>query len=287
MILLIESGSTNTHWRLLLPENSKPIDFHSEGINPYYQNPEEIKNSQAKVIESIKQYSIQEIHYYGTGITGEKQKEILRDLFQSTFSNVDSISIKNDLESAAIANLGEESGIACILGTGSNSGYFENGQLITQIPPLGFWLGDEGSGGHLGKSLVLAYLHRELPDEIRLIFIKRFGEMNRMDILQKAYKEEFPNRWFATFSKFLFDHRKHPYIYQLIQNSFELFAQKYLLKYPQVGFTKVHFTGSVGFYFSDILRKTMQANGITVGHISENPMAGLTLYHKKKFRNIN
>ena len=102
-----------------------------------------------------------------------------------------------------------------------------NGLLIHQVPPLGFWLGDEGSGGHLGKSLVLSYLHKEMPDDMLGFFNKRFGEMTRTDILQKAYKEEFPNRWFATFSKFIFDHRKHPFVYHLIQNSFQEFVSKY------------------------------------------------------------
>ncbi len=281
MILLIESGSTNTHWRILEKEKQQPIDFHSKGINPYYQTKEEILEVQKRTLLELQAFEIKEIYYYGTGITGEVQQFILVEIFQQFFPNKPKISIKNDLESAAISTLGKENGIACILGTGSNSGYFESGKLTFQVPPLGFWLGDEGSGGHLGKSLVLAYLHQELPEDIRALFVKRFGELQRLDILQKAYKEEYPNRWFANFSKFLFDHRKHPYIYQLIQQSFELFCQNYLLKYPQIHSTKVHFTGSVGFYFSDILRKTLNANGITVGHINENPMAGLTLFHKK------
>lgn len=283
MILLVESGSTNTNWRIITSLNEQPIDLYSQGINPYYQTASEIENTQSAIFLQLEAFPIEQIHYYGTGITGEKEKELLSSLFKKYCKSAKSISIKNDLESAAISLLGHESGIACILGTGSNSGYFEKGQLIEQVPPLGFWLGDEGSGGYLGKSLVLAYLHKELPEDLRNIFIKRFGELSRTDILQKAYKGDFPNRWFATFSKFLFDHRKNPFIYSLIQQAFDSFIQKYLLKYPQIHETKVHFTGSVAFYFSDLLRKSLQSNGISVGVISENPMAGLTLHHKNLY----
>lgn len=282
MILVIESGSTNTTWRILQDSVNKPIEFHSSGINPYYENIDHIKASQLKVLEEIKQYTVQKIYYYGTGITGDKEKQILSTLFNEFLPTCQYIVIKNDLESAAISCVGKEKGIACILGTGSNSGYFENGLLIHQVPPLGFWLGDEGSGGHLGKSLVLSYLHKEMPDDMLGSFIKRFGEMTRTDILQKAYKEEFPNRWFATFSKFIFDHRKHPFVYHLIQNSFQEFVSKYLVKYPQIRSSKVHFTGSVAFYFSDILRSVLVENQITCGIICENPIAGLTLFHKKE-----
>lgn len=281
MILLVESGSTNTHWRLISSQNKQTRDFHSQGINPYYQSKEEIELAQHSILENLCEEPIIEIHYYGTGITGDTEKLLLKSIFEKHFKKAQQIIIKNDLESAAISTLGNDSGIACILGTGSNTGYFENGILTYQVPPLGFWLGDEGSGGHLGKSLVLAFLHKEMPIDIRELFIKRFGDLSRTDILHKAYKEEFPNRWFATYSKFLFDYRKHPFIYQIIQNSFELFCEKYLLKYPQINQTKVHFTGSVAFYFSDILRKIVNKHGIIVGVISENPMAGLTLHHKK------
>lgn len=281
MILIVESGSTNSHWRIISSNTEKPEDFHSQGINPYYQSVEEIEKSQLSLLDKLQSFAVSEIFFYGTGITGEKEVQIIKKVLSKIVSDTHRIHVHNDLESAAISTIGHKEGIACILGTGSNSGYFQNGKLVEQIPPLGFWLGDEGSGGHLGKSLVLAYLHKELPDDLRELFCKRFGELQRTDVFTKAYKEDYPNRWFATFSKFLFDHRKHPFIYQLIQHSFEEFCKKYLLKYTQIRHTKVHFTGSVAFYFSDILRRTLGTHGITVGVISENPMAGLTFHHKK------
>jgi len=133
---------------------------------------------------------------------------------------------------------------------------------------------------------MLAYLHRELPADLRSLFEKRYGEVDRLTILQKAYREEFPNRWFASFSKFLFDHRKHPFCYQLIEKSFQSFCELYLLKYEKALNLPIHFTGSVAFYYADILRRVLKANKVQAGIISEGPMAGLTLYYKELHRSI-
>jgi hypothetical protein len=120
-----------------------------------------------------------------------------------------------------------------------------------------------------------------MPSEILAVFEKRFGALDRLSVLDKAYKQSFPNRWFASFSKFLFDHRRDGFCYGLIEQSFESFISLYLKRYPE-GQT-FHFTGSVAFYYSDILKKIMKRNGLTIGHISEEPMAGLCLYHKGEF----
>ena len=118
------------------------------------------------------------------------------------------------------------------------------------------------------------------------MFVKRYGELDRLEILQHAYRGEFPNRWFASFSKFLFDHRKHPFCYQLIEKSFLAFCDLYLLKYPQASTAPIHFTGSVAFYYADILQRVLKAKKLHVGIISEGPMAGLTLYYKELHRDL-
>jgi hypothetical protein len=123
-------------------------------------------------------------------------------------------------------------------------------------------------------------LHKELPEELREKFDKRFGAKDRLDILDRAYHQPFPNRYFASYSKFLFDNRRHPFVYQLAYQSFEAFFVKYLKKYPQIATHKVHFTGSVAFYYSDLLRQVANDQQISLGHILESPIAGLTLYHK-------
>ncbi|MHA8075111.1 N-acetylglucosamine kinase [Aquirufa sp. TARAVU-A1A] len=285
MILLIESGSTKTAWRYITQANEAFESFQSAGINPYYQTTDEIREAQAEMLQKIRDMQLRFVYYFGTGITDESKKEMIRALLTPVIGEAQ-LHVHNDLVAAGLSLCGQKPGIACILGTGSNSGYFEEGEMQHQVPPLGFWLGDEGSGGHLGKSLVLAYLHHELPGDLRAIFTKRFGEMDRLTILQHAYKGEFPNRWFASFSKFLFDHRKHPFCYQLIEKSFQSFCDLYVLKYTQSTQVPIHFTGSVAFYYADILQRVLKSNQLHVGIISEGPMAGLTMYYKEKHRDL-
>ena len=281
MILIVESGSTKTAWRLIKDSTAPYESFSSAGINPYYQTTDEITAAQKAVLTGFAGLPIQAIYYYGTGVTSEAQCEVIAAAFRPYFPRTCSLEIQNDLIAAARSLCGKEAGIACILGTGSNSGYWDGGRISAQIPPLGFWLGDEGSGGHLGKLLLLNYLHGLMPIEIRAIFEKRFGVLDRLTVLDKAYKQAFPNRWFASFSKFLFDHRRDAFCYGLIEQSFEAFITLYLQRYQEA--PVFHFTGSVAFYYSDILKQVMKKNGLPVGHISEGPMAGLCLYHKGEF----
>jgi N-acetylglucosamine kinase-like BadF-type ATPase len=283
MILLIESGSTKTAWRYITQLNESYESFYSAGINPYYQTLKEIKHAQAEALLKIEKFSPRFVYYFGTGITDEAKKQIIEEVLRPSIGSA-KLKVENDLVAAGLALCGNTEGIACILGTGSNSGYFENSSIAEQIPPLGFWLGDEGSGGHLGKNLILAYLHKKLPSDLESNFIKRFGELDRIEILQHAYRSEFPNRWFASFSKFLFDHRKHPFCYQLIESAFQAFCDLYLKKYTKAHSTPIHFTGSVAFYYADILQRVLKSNQLQPGIISEGPMAGLTLYYKEIHR---
>jgi len=281
MLLLIESGSTKTEWRFIDKPDTPYDSLFSAGINPYYQSASEIISSQNDVSKWLVDKKIDQVYYYGTGITGDEQSEIIREFLSRNILGA-KLQIENDLMAAAKASCGDEKGIACILGTGSNSGFYDGQKIIEQIPPLGFWLGDEGSGGHLGKMLILSYLHKEMPEELRKSFIARFGELNRLDVLEKAYQGEFPNRWFGSFSKFIFQHRREAFCYQLIEQSFQQFCSLYILKYTQAYEYPIHFTGSVAFYYSDILKRVLNTHKLKLGHISEAPMAGLTLYHKNK-----
>lgn len=281
MILIAESGSTKTDWRLISSDGTIS-QAKTIGFNPYYQDSDAISNELANTLLHAVDEEVTDIFYYGTGITNEEKANVLKVAFSKIFPQAENVEVSNDMLAAARALCGHQSGIACILGTGSNSCFFDGQKMAFQVPPLGFWLGDEGSGGHLGKLLVLSYLHKELPEELRERFEKRFGAKDRLEIMENAYQKPFPNRYFASFSKFLFDNRNHPFTYELISGAFASFFNKYLLKYPQIQAQKVHFTGSVAFYYSDILRKVAQDNNISVGVIMETPIAGLTLFHQNK-----
>ena len=279
MILIADSGSTKTDWRMIA-STGEISQARTVGFNPYFQDTDSIATELAKSLKPAVNEAITEVYYYGTGCGTESSCAIVRQAIQQVFSEATTVSVASDLLGAARALCGHEVGIACILGTGSNSCYYDGEQISYQIPNLGFWLGDEGSGGNLGKTLVTNYLLKDLAPDLEAKFEKRFPNTTRDLVLENAYKKPFPNRYFASFSKFLFDNRSHPQAYRLIYDSFDLFFQKYICKYPDYKQLKVHFTGSVAFYYSDILRQVANDKGVTLKNIMETPIAGLTLYHQ-------
>lgn len=279
MILIADSGSTKTDWRMIA-STGEISQARTVGFNPYFQDTDSIATELAKSLKPAVNEAITEVYYYGTGCGTESSCAIVRQAIQQVFSEATTVSVASDLLGAARALCGHEVGIACILGTGSNSCYYDGEQIGYQIPNLGFWLGDEGSGGHLGKTLVTNYLLKDLAPDLEAKFEKRFPNTTRDLVLENAYKKPFPNRYFASFSKFLFDNRSHPQAYRLVYDSFDLFFQKYICKYPDYKKLKIHFTGSVAFYYSDILRQVANDKGVTVKNIMETPIAGLTLYHQ-------
>ena len=204
-----------------------------------------------------------------------------RELTMKVFPTCSHIEAYSDVVGAARAACGRSEGIACILGTGSNSIYFDGEKTGFQVPPLGFWLGDEGSGGHLGKSLILSYLHKEMPVETRTKFEEKHGVMDRLTIFENAYHKPFPNRYFASFSKFLFNNLSNVFCNHLVEKCFLEFFKKYILKYPMCYEVNISFVGSVAFYYKDLLTKVADSQGISIGRVLETPIGGLVDYHNQ------
>ncbi|WP_205503487.1 BadF/BadG/BcrA/BcrD ATPase family protein [Rufibacter psychrotolerans] len=280
MILIADSGSTKTAWRLIDTEGEVG-QAHTVGINPYYQDTPEIASMlQESLLPQLLGEAPQEVHFYGAGCSAKDKQAIVASALAELFPLAD-ISVHHDLEAAARALCGQEEGIACILGTGSNSCLYDGEKIIQNVPNLGFILGDEGSGGYMGKRIVQAFLNQELPQDIHQAFMDRY-HTNRDEIVDHVYRKPYPNRYMAGFAKFLFDHRQHPFIYQMISQCFADFFEKTVVKYPNYQKLKTHFVGSIAFYFGDILRTVAQQYGLTVGNILESPIAGLSLYHQQK-----
>ncbi|MFN8347105.1 MAG: N-acetylglucosamine kinase [Spirosomataceae bacterium] len=278
MILIADSGATKTDWRIIETQGNIR-QAKTIGLSPYYQTSESIATELTQHLLPSVHGDVTEIHFYGTGCAGEEPCAIVRRGLQTVFPTAHTIEVDSDMLGAARGLCGHEPGIACILGTGSNNCLYDGHSIADKIPSLGFWLGDEGSGGYLGKTLVVAFLQKEMPEDLAEKFAKRYG-LNREIVLENAYKQPFPNRYFAGFSKFLFDNRSHPFAYTLVYHAFGEFLSKYVCKLPDYQSYKTHFVGSVAFYYSDILRRAAVDKGITVGHIMETPIAGLTLYHR-------
>jgi glucosamine kinase len=279
-IAIIEAGGTKSLWKFI-SESGQKSNLQTVGINPFFQNDSEILDLLNTSLQNIPCETYSEVFYYGTGVTNTEKANIIKEVFEKKFSNA-RVYVHTDMEAAARSLCGHEPGIAVILGTGSNSCVYNGVDIVGQVPSLGFWLGDEGSGAYMGKTFMAHYLRNELPKEVKHSFEEKFGVLERTFVLNKAYKEPRPNAYFASFAKFIFNQRKNPFVYQFILDAFSVFLEKNILKYSECKQMKVHFTGSISFYFSDLLRKACEQKGITVGTISESAISGLVLYHEQK-----
>ena len=277
MILIADSGSTKTTWCLL--EHNRPIkQLHTLGINPFFLSKEElIQELTRHLVPSLQKSAIQTVYFYGAGCVKEKQSVIQEAI--SCCLGVDiSVYVYSDLLGAARSLCGNEPGIACILGTGSNSCFY-NGQEITKnVPPLGFILGDEGSGAALGLKFLSYLLKGLLPRSVKRDFDNHY-QLTQTEILNRVYTQPFPNRFLSGFVPFIHQHKQEAHVYQLVEDSFILFFKKNIMQYDYLRH-KVYFTGSVAYFLSDILQHVAGRYSVQIGQITQSPMEGLVLYHQ-------
>jgi len=279
MILIADSGGSKLDWRMLY-NNGRIDQAHGPGFNPYYQPALHLKKSmEENLIPKVKD-EVSKVFFYGAGVSSENNQRIVSTVLQEFFPKAQ-IEINWDLLAAARSLCGHDAGIACILGTGSNSCFYDGKEITYHVPTVGWILGDEGGGAFLGKRLLIDYIRGEMPEKLKNQFYTRF-QLEREQILENIYQKEKPSTFLGSFSKFIFQHLKEPYCYQLVYSSFEEFFHKNVMKYDNFRDVRVHFTGSVAFYFSDVLRQVGNDLGIVVKNISESPIAGLTLFHQKE-----
>lgn len=286
MILIADSGSTKTDWRLIDSQGGIS-QAKTSGFNPFYQSTEEIcKEIQQVLLPQLdRSIDIKEVYFYGAGCSTENNIEIVSKALEMVFSNA-AIAINNDLLAAARALCKSEAGIVGILGTGSNTCFYNGQDIAVSRPNLGFALGDEGSGAILGKKIVTAYLYGELPGPLMEKFKKRY-DISREEVVENVYKKPFPNRYMASFSQFLYHNMKEPYVYRLIYESFSELFDRHILKYESAKNHKVHFMGAIAFYYSNLLRQVANDKGVFLRNIMESPIAGLTIFHQKGNMNLD
>lgn len=278
MIIVADSGGSKIDWRLLRKDGTI-AQAQSPGFNPYYQPIEHLKDILKDSLLPVANEPVTKIFFYGTGVSSEKNQRIIQEAFLTHFKDA-KIEVGWDLLAAARALCGREPGIACILGTGSNSCLYNGEKIIGNVANLGWILADEGSGTSLGKKLIFDRFRKKMPAKLEEQFNARFP-WSREEVLEKVYQQEKPGAFLASFAKFIFQHLKEPYCYQLVYDSFSEFYENNVMKYENYQNLKVHFTGSIAFYFSDVLRQVANDEGITVKNILEGPIAGLTLFHQK------
>lgn len=275
VILLADSGSTKTDW-CVVEAGSIVRRFNTKGINPFFQNEEEVsKEIEESLLPQLEGITLSSVIFYGAGCAFPEKNAIISRALSHFFPVP--IEIGSDLLAAARALCGNAPGIACILGTGSNSCFYDGQEILQNVSPLGFILGDEGSGAVLGKLLVGDVLKNQLSPALKEQFFAQFNLTPAL-LMDKVYRQPFPNRFLAGLSPFLIQHIEEPAVCNLVSTSFRAFFTRNVMQYDYKHF-KIHFVGSVACYYESILEQVAADLDIRIGTIVQSPMPGLIAYH--------
>ena len=276
MRLIADSGSTKVDWRAIHSDGSVQ-EITTAGINPFFQTEEQIVYElQQNLLPDISA-SVNEIHFYGAGVSSPEKVLVLQNCFRKVFPKARS-NAYTDLLAAARALCGKKPGIAAILGTGANSCFYDGNEIVDNVPACGFILGDEGSGAVLGKKFISDYLKRQLPSDLNTLFDQKYN-LNYNSIIERVYRQPFPNRYLATFSVFLHQNKTNTYVSKLLKNSFEEFFTRNVMQYDYKKYP-VNLVGSVAFHYEDIIKDVAKGLGVKIGNILQSPIDGLAEYHK-------
>ncbi len=276
MILIADSGSTKTDWIIL--DKEKQYRIETRGINPYFNT----REMMAEVISSsdLASYfdSLKEIHFYGAGLVTDEVKTQMQQLFKEIFSAAEEVHVYDDLLATARALFQNDAGIACILGTGSNSCFYNGREVGDKVPALGYLLGDEGSGAYMGKTFLNALFKRSLPPSLTKEITQKHG-ISAAEVLENVYKKPLPNRYLASYTKIINEYIAHPEIEEIVANAFNDFIEKNISRYQDAKKYPIGFTGSVAFHFKEILETQMKKRNLSLHKIIKAPVEQLALFH--------
>lgn len=280
MILIADSGSTKTDWSVI-EQGCIIQEIKTKGTNPFFQSEKEIRHEIATgLVPHLISCQFEEIHFYGAGCAFPDKIETVRQAIKSYLQVSGEVEVSTDVLAAARSLCGHQPGIACIMGTGSNSCYYDGKEITNNVSPLGFILGDEGSGAVLGKLLIGNILKNQLPKGMKEQFLEQFS-LTPAEIIDRVYRKPFPNRFLASLSPFLLQNINVPEIHELVLNSFKEFLKRNVMQYEYKD-TPIHFIGSIAFYYKEVLSEAMEAMGLELGNIIQSPMKGLISYHQQK-----
>jgi glucosamine kinase len=278
-ILIADSGSTKCEWCFV--SNGRKQIIETQGASPYFLNELQFASMmKEELLPALKNKIPSAIYFYGTGLAAAENRTMFKKAIRTVFPGSE-IEVEHDLMGASRALCGKNKGIVAILGTGSNSGYYNGKKIIRNSPGLGYVLGDEGSGAYLGKKVIQYYLYKTFDMELHEKFQKKY-DLSAAEILDSVYKKPLPNRYIASFAIFLAENRGHYMIENIIEDGLWDFFSIHLAHYPESGKIPVFFTGSVAFGFQDILKELCKNFGWQAGKFLAKPMEGLISYHKTR-----
>lgn len=280
MILVADSGSTKCDW---LPVSNGTVGTKTStaGFNPYFCDEEFVLkelNGNTDLVAIREQ--VREVHFFGAGCSSPERNAKIEHALRRFFSSAE-VEVEHDILASVLATCGDHPGIACILGTGSNSCYYDGKVVYENNYGLGYIMGDEGSGSWLGKKLITHYLYGILPPEIRRSFESRYA-MNKEIMIENVYGRPGANVWLASFARFLSEHPRDEWVRQTVRKGFEEFFDLYVCHYPDYKSLDVHFVGSIAHYFEDILRDVALAREARMGKVVRHPINGLADYYRQR-----
>lgn len=277
-ILIADSGSSKTDWSLI-GTNKKTRHFQTAGLNPFFRTEEDCHRLLTEELKlNPQKEQIGKIVFYGAGVKNKKQAAFIEKILKKHFG-VKDVEAHSDMLAAARATSGNDKGVCCILGTGSNSCFYNGKKIAQQNPSLGFIVGDEGSGTYLGKRVLQYFFYKTFDEDLHDAFRNKYGD-DLSDILQKVYKDPLANRYLASFTQFLIEQRGHYMVENIIEDAFIDFYQRHVLKYRESWKYPIHFIGTVAYEFRDIIHSLHEQYGLETGRILKSPVEGLIKYHK-------
>ncbi|MCO5241849.1 MAG: N-acetylglucosamine kinase [Chitinophagaceae bacterium] len=276
--LIADSGATKAEWCLLQGKKNKTI--FTQGISPYFFDTAQITEILEKeLLPSLKGIKVDEVYYYGTGCINPNNNLIVRRSVKHVFKEVTTVEVTHDVMAAARALYGKDKGVACILGTGSSSCYYNGKKIAVNKPGLGYVLGDEGSGAYLGKKVLQYYLYNTFDEELMGRFDHKY-HISGTEILEQVYKKPLANRYLASFTPFLSENRGHYMIENIIEDGLNDFFFHHICKFKESWTMPVSFVGGISYHFRDVIKDLCRSYEFTPGKILKNPMEGLVAFHQ-------
>ena len=279
-MLIADSGSTKTDW-LFISSDGTQTELHTDGINPARDARANIYN--VLYHELLTQLphaeAPQAVYFYGAGCIepfSQNVKSVIEELFPGCHTEVES-----DLLGAARAVCGHEAGIACILGTGSNSCLYDGKDIVMHTPPLGYILGDEGSGSYLGKMLLNGLFKGKLPETLKEKFCNKFS-LSLPDIIERVYRQPAANAFMASLVPFIVEHRNHPAIHEMLVGAFNLFIERNIAIYGHIEMP-INCVGGIAYQFEKELTEAINRNNMQIGKIMRRPIESIAQYHAKRY----
>ncbi len=280
MLLVADGGSTKVDWIAIDKNQNEVFRTQTQGLNPNVVSLPELKSRIDNCLElKNNKENIKQIFFYGAGCGTDTPKKALNDILSDYFSESKKVVVEEDILGAVYAAASNQKSIVCILGTGSNSCYYDGENVEYISPSLGYTVMDEASGNYYGKRLLRDYFYKKMPTDIAELFRQEYN-LNPDDIKHHLYKVDNPNTYLATFAKFMFLHQENKYIKKLVRNGFKKFFNFHILGYNKKKNTPIYFIGSIAYYFRNILEEVAAKNDLKISGVIRKPIENLIEYHK-------